>query len=116
MVTFFKFIYYLIFLGSNNEIYRHDSSTTAQFPYVPQVSNALPSNHPSIDVDVDVNVNVNANDVNDEPLPSGWERRVTLEGRTYYVDHNTSSTSWDRPMPLPSGFFISILLILILIL
>ncbi|KKF95453.1 putative E3 ubiquitin-protein ligase hulA [Ceratocystis platani] len=30
-------------------------------------------------------------------LPSGWERREDNLGRTYYVDHNTRSTSWNRP-------------------
>ena len=32
------------------------------------------------------------------PLPSGWEERVTPEGFTFYVDHNSKSTSWDRPV------------------
>ncbi|KAJ3194084.1 hypothetical protein HK101_003549 [Irineochytrium annulatum] len=31
------------------------------------------------------------------PLPSGWERRVDHLGRTYYVDHNTRTTTWVRP-------------------
>ena len=30
-------------------------------------------------------------------LPAGWERREDNLGRTYYVDHNTRSTSWSRP-------------------
>ncbi|KAF6824023.1 HECT-domain-containing protein [Colletotrichum musicola] len=30
-------------------------------------------------------------------LPSGWERREDNLGRTYYVDHNTRTTSWNRP-------------------
>jgi hypothetical protein len=30
-------------------------------------------------------------------LPAGWERREDSLGRTYYVDHNTRSTSWMRP-------------------
>lgn len=30
-------------------------------------------------------------------LPAGWERREDNLGRTYYVDHNTRSTSWVRP-------------------
>lgn len=32
-------------------------------------------------------------------LPSGWEQRKTDTGRTYYVDHNTMSTHWKRPVP-----------------
>ncbi|EGO21513.1 hypothetical protein SERLADRAFT_440766 [Serpula lacrymans var. lacrymans S7.9] len=31
------------------------------------------------------------------PLPTGWERRIDPLGRTYYVDHNTRSTTWNRP-------------------
>lgn len=30
-------------------------------------------------------------------LPPGWERREDNLGRTYYVDHNTRTTSWNRP-------------------
>ncbi|KAG9250193.1 uncharacterized protein F5Z01DRAFT_684053 [Emericellopsis atlantica] len=30
-------------------------------------------------------------------LPAGWERREDNLGRTYYVDHNTRTTSWNRP-------------------
>lgn len=30
-------------------------------------------------------------------LPAGWERRTDHLGRTYYVDHNTRSTTWNRP-------------------
>ena len=31
------------------------------------------------------------------PLPEGWERSIDPLGRTYFVDHNTHSTTWDRP-------------------
>jgi len=31
------------------------------------------------------------------PLPRGWERRVDPLARTYYVDHNTRTTTWVRP-------------------
>ena len=30
-------------------------------------------------------------------LPRGWERREDNLGRTYYVDHNNRSTTWERP-------------------
>lgn len=30
-------------------------------------------------------------------LPAGWERREDQLGRTYYVDHNTRTTTWSRP-------------------
>jgi atrophin-1 interacting protein 5 (WW domain-containing E3 ubiquitin protein ligase 1) len=43
---------------------------------------------------------------NDEPLPDGWEMRHDPLGRTYYVDHTTKSTTWERPsnQPLPTGW------------
>lgn len=40
----------------------------------------------------------------EEPLPPGWEMRYDTYGRRYYVDHNTKSTSWERPQPLPPGW------------
>ncbi|XP_063950930.1 E3 ubiquitin-protein ligase Su(dx)-like [Lytechinus pictus] len=43
-------------------------------------------------------------DLNNQPLPSNWEMRLDQHGRPYYVDHNTQTTTWERPMPLPSGW------------
>ncbi|XP_062856312.1 NEDD4-like E3 ubiquitin-protein ligase WWP2 isoform X2 [Trichomycterus rosablanca] len=34
-----------------------------------------------------------------ETLPEGWEQRVLPHGRVYYVDHNTKTTTWERPLP-----------------
>ncbi|XP_078066782.1 NEDD4-like E3 ubiquitin-protein ligase WWP2 isoform X2 [Mustelus asterias] len=34
-----------------------------------------------------------------EALPPGWEQRVLPNGRVYYVDHNTKTTTWERPLP-----------------
>lgn len=45
-----------------------------------------------------------AGNVNTETLPSGWEQRKDPHGRTYYVDHNTRTTTWERPQPLPPGW------------
>jgi len=42
--------------------------------------------------------------VQEEPLPPGWEMRCDQYGRRYYVDHNTRSTTWERPQPLPPGW------------
>ncbi|XP_005105292.1 E3 ubiquitin-protein ligase Su(dx) [Aplysia californica] len=39
-----------------------------------------------------------------EPLPPGWEMRTDQLGRPYYVDHNTRTTTWERPLPLPRGW------------
>lgn len=32
-----------------------------------------------------------------------WEMRTDAHGRSYYVDHNTRTTTWERPQPLPPG-------------
>ena len=33
----------------------------------------------------------------DDDLPEGWEARKTKDGRTFYVDHNTHTTTWEHP-------------------
>ena len=30
-------------------------------------------------------------------LPPGWEMRQDQRGRTFYIDHNTRTTTWQRP-------------------
>lgn len=40
----------------------------------------------------------------EEQLPQGWEVRYDQFNRKYYVDHNTRSTTWERPQPLPPGW------------
>ncbi|KAG8188583.1 hypothetical protein JTE90_005940 [Oedothorax gibbosus] len=45
-----------------------------------------------------------AANVEEEPLPVGWEVRFDQYSRKYYVDHNTRSTTWERPQPLPLGW------------
>jgi len=42
--------------------------------------------------------------VQEEPLPPGWEMRYDNYGRRYYVDHNNRCTTWERPQPLPAGW------------
>lgn len=34
------------------------------------------------------------------PLPPGWEKRSdAVTGKTYYIDHNTKTTTWTHPCP-----------------
>lgn len=33
----------------------------------------------------------------DEELPSSWEARIDSQGRIFYIDHTTRTTSWQRP-------------------
>jgi E3 ubiquitin-protein ligase NEDD4 len=37
------------------------------------------------------------------PLPTGWEQRTALNGKLYFVDHNTRTTSWMHPSLLHLG-------------
>ncbi|KAL8612403.1 hypothetical protein ACOMHN_008388 [Nucella lapillus] len=43
-------------------------------------------------------------DAAEQPLPPGWEMRKDAQDRRYYVDHNTRTTTWERPQPLPPGW------------
>lgn len=31
-------------------------------------------------------------------LPPGWEEKQDEKGRSYYIDHNTRTTTWERPI------------------
>ncbi|EOA23387.1 hypothetical protein CARUB_v10016564mg [Capsella rubella] len=34
------------------------------------------------------------------PLPPGWEKRAdAVTGKSYYIDHNTKTTTWSHPCP-----------------
>ena len=35
------------------------------------------------------------------PLPPGWEAAVDANGKTYFIDHNSKSTSWFHPAAPP---------------
>ncbi|KAM9313153.1 E3 ubiquitin-protein ligase NEDD4 [Gastrophryne carolinensis] len=35
-------------------------------------------------------------------LPPGWEEKQDEKGRTYYIDHNLRTTTWERPVVKPS--------------
>ena len=41
----------------------------------------------------------------DTSLPDGWEEKTDKQGRTYYIDHNTRSTTWIRPAPTVAPTF-----------
>ena len=37
------------------------------------------------------------------PLPDGWEEAEDGEGKKYYIDHNTETTTWDDPRRNPEN-------------
>lgn len=36
-------------------------------------------------------------DTGEPPLPEGWEERIDVDGRRFYVDHSNKKTSWRDP-------------------
>lgn len=36
-----------------------------------------------------------------DPLPHGWEERLTPDGQVFYFNIHNSTTTWDRPAPTP---------------
>lgn len=43
-------------------------------------------------------------DIDELPLPPGWEIRYTEDNKRYFVDHNTKTTTFDDPRPgAPKG-------------
>ncbi|KAI9230662.1 MAG: hypothetical protein DHS80DRAFT_26514 [Piptocephalis tieghemiana] len=79
------------------------SSTTAPAPSS-STSTSTPANQVQSSSGANGNPSVNAegrtlSPFEDHlgPLPPGWERRVDHLRRTYYVDHNTRTTTWTRP-------------------
>ena len=51
-----------------------------------QHSSASPSPRPRL-----------ASAASNDDLPEGWEVWKTKDGITFYVDHNTHTTTWDHP-------------------
>ncbi|KAL2872160.1 NEDD4 family E3 ubiquitin-protein ligase [Aspergillus lucknowensis] len=66
---------------------RPTSQVTAPPNGVPPIPNGQPTSRP----------NLSSFEDNQGRLPAGWERREDNLGRTYYVDHNTRTTTWNRP-------------------
>ena len=64
-----------------------------------QVTNPVHQSHGATNPSQSAGPQRNFNPHEDQfgPLPPGWERRIDPLGRTYYVDHNTRSTTWNRP-------------------
>ncbi|KAL9576084.1 MAG: hypothetical protein Q9212_007399 [Teloschistes hypoglaucus] len=44
-----------------------------------------------------------AEEEDEDALPEGWEETQTPDGRRYYLDHNTKTTSWFLPFAFAPG-------------
>ena len=82
-----------------------------------QVTNPVQQNHGPTDPSQSAGSQQNLNPHEDtaaeaESLPPGWEERCNSQERSFYVDHNTKTTTWERPLtkkaiegePLPPGW------------
>ncbi|CAF3633948.1 unnamed protein product [Adineta steineri] len=58
---------------------------------------SIPQNEPGFEMVNHRDVVEPPTTVPEGPLPPGWEERKDAAGRTYYVDHNSRTTSWNRP-------------------
>jgi len=53
--------------------------------------------------------------LDEQPLPGGWEWRLDHKGRKYYLNHSSRTTTWLRPAPtdglgpLPQGWEIKVM-------
>merc|ERR1712003_490655 len=46
---------------------------------------------------VDIDYNIQKDPWLNAPVPPGWSREYTEDGRPYYVDTNTEKTQWQHP-------------------
>ncbi|KAG0277287.1 hypothetical protein BGZ96_002924 [Linnemannia gamsii] len=68
-----------------------DAAAATSSP-LPASSSPMPQNTTGL-----APISLNSTTAGSGPLPAGWEQRLTPEGRPYYVDHNTRSTTWVDP-------------------
>jgi E3 ubiquitin-protein ligase NEDD4 len=76
-------------LEANNPTYRASSTTGSTASGTPQPAAAATAPAAA--------VTTGNTTAGSGTLPNGWEERYTPEGRPYYVDHNTRTTTWVDP-------------------
>lgn len=72
-----------------------DDRTGANSPTLPGSNNSPPNGQTSANA-VSM-MATGATTAGSGELPAGWEQRHTPEGRSYFVDHNTRTTTWVDP-------------------
>ncbi|KAI9475785.1 MAG: hypothetical protein EXX96DRAFT_526517 [Benjaminiella poitrasii] len=81
-------------LNSNRDSIAANATTPTTTTTTP--INATTTNSPSTGGAVTI-PNNNMTSAGSGPLPPGWEMRTSAEGRPYFVDHNTRTTTWVDP-------------------
>lgn len=74
--------------SSNHALPNAPHRASSQRPVPPVTSNGVANGH---------RTTLSSFEDSQGRLPAGWERREDNLGRTYYVDHNTRTTTWARP-------------------
>lgn len=74
-----------------------DDRTGANSPPLASDSNSPPNGQNSTAANAVSMMATGATTAGSGELPAGWEQRHTPEGRSYFVDHNTRTTTWVDP-------------------
>ncbi|KAI7868442.1 hypothetical protein BDF14DRAFT_1966647 [Spinellus fusiger] len=72
-------------------------AATASAAAASQSTATTATSSPSAPANLGLAVQNNMTTAGTGPLPPGWEMRTTPEGRPYFVDHNTRTTTWVDP-------------------
>lgn len=82
----------------------HVRSSTTTFPEVARPNTAAGSSRSSVNLEQNGSINNGDADStgSDQPtlasdLPPGWSMQIAPNGRTFFIDHNTRTTTWVDP-------------------
>ena len=67
----------------------HTAAADTTTPSAPSISSLTAADQQSPDLAVNRS---------NAPLPTGWEQRFDQNGRIYYIDHISKTTTWTRPV------------------
>lgn len=82
----------------NNNTSSSNSTTAPVSASNASAASAAPSNATPANNGGNITLpNNNMTSAGSGPLPPGWEMRTSAEGRPYFVDHNTRTTTWVDP-------------------
>ena len=74
-----------------------NGTLSSQAPALAPPTTGAPPSEPASNGDASSNRQYSSFEDQFGRLPPGWERRTDNFGRTYYVDHNSRTTTWQRP-------------------
>jgi E3 ubiquitin ligase SMURF1/2 len=87
-----------VVIADTDENSSNSANSTAAVPRSASSGNLLAPNSPlSTSNHLNSANAVQPSPDDEDPLPPGWEKRVTPGGLPYYVNHNAKMTQWERP-------------------